>query len=425
MAKVEFYNGTTKLGEDVTRPYSFVMRNVSEGTYALHAKAIDNDGASTSSTTRTITVELITTGASVVVTSPLNGTTFKVGDVIELAARTRTTAGSIAKVEFFANNIKVGEDFTTPYSHNWKGASAGNHTILARATDNLGEVVTSTAVSIVVAPETSEPVVKITKPSNNAVFKLGDIISIETSTSADGEIRKVEFFDGKEKLGEDLEKPYTFVWTDASEGTHTIIAKVTDDNNKTASDQIIVSVHAELVAHAGDDIVVTLPENIVQLRGTSLAASETTTFSWKQLSGPTQALVDDLSSPTPMISELSAGEYVFELTITHNGIASKDQVRFTVVEATPDNIPDASIPRFFSPNSDGINDVWEWPTSETYANAALTVFNRSGQTIYHSESYQNTWDGTVDGKVLQPGAYFYIIRLSNSTDIRGSVRIVR
>ena len=50
IAKVEFYNGTAKLGEDVTSPYTFIWNNVSAGNYTLIAKAIDNSGASATDT---------------------------------------------------------------------------------------------------------------------------------------------------------------------------------------------------------------------------------------------------------------------------------------------------------------------------------------------------------------------------------------
>ena len=44
IVKVEFYNGTTKLGEDATKHYSFTWANVPAGNYTISAKAIDNDG---------------------------------------------------------------------------------------------------------------------------------------------------------------------------------------------------------------------------------------------------------------------------------------------------------------------------------------------------------------------------------------------
>lgn len=56
VAKVEFYNGTTKLGEDLTAPYEYIYTSIPAGTYQLTAKAIDNLNATTTSAIHTITV---------------------------------------------------------------------------------------------------------------------------------------------------------------------------------------------------------------------------------------------------------------------------------------------------------------------------------------------------------------------------------
>jgi len=59
ITNVEFYNGTVKLGEDVTSPYSFAWNNVPAGNYTLTAKAIDNAGGSA-----TASVNIIVTSSS-------------------------------------------------------------------------------------------------------------------------------------------------------------------------------------------------------------------------------------------------------------------------------------------------------------------------------------------------------------------------
>ncbi|MGV3502886.1 MAG: DUF4082 domain-containing protein, partial [Adhaeribacter sp.] len=56
ISKVEFYQGSTKLGEDLSSPYSFNWTNVPAGTYALTARATDNGGAFTTSTQVSVTV---------------------------------------------------------------------------------------------------------------------------------------------------------------------------------------------------------------------------------------------------------------------------------------------------------------------------------------------------------------------------------
>ncbi len=54
--QVQFFNGTTLIATDTTSPYSTTVSNVVDGTYTLKAVAVDNDGATASSSTRTITV---------------------------------------------------------------------------------------------------------------------------------------------------------------------------------------------------------------------------------------------------------------------------------------------------------------------------------------------------------------------------------
>jgi hypothetical protein len=72
VTKVEFFSGTTKLGEDTTAPYSYTWSNVPIGTYTLTAKVTDGSGISATSAPVNITVSA---PATVVVGSSSEGTT--------------------------------------------------------------------------------------------------------------------------------------------------------------------------------------------------------------------------------------------------------------------------------------------------------------------------------------------------------------
>ena len=56
VTRVEFRNGTTLLGQDTSAPYSYTWRNVPPGSHVLTARATDNAGASTTSSSVGITV---------------------------------------------------------------------------------------------------------------------------------------------------------------------------------------------------------------------------------------------------------------------------------------------------------------------------------------------------------------------------------
>ncbi|MCW5554720.1 MAG: hypothetical protein KIS67_21485 [Verrucomicrobiae bacterium] len=91
IAKVEFFNAGTKLGEDSSSPYAFIWSGVAVGSYNLTATATDNLGAATTSSVISITVDQ----------SPPTGQ-FNIGDQVvvtsEPSLRVRSTpevAGTI------------------------------------------------------------------------------------------------------------------------------------------------------------------------------------------------------------------------------------------------------------------------------------------------------------------------------------------
>ena len=57
ISKVQFFQGTTLLGEDLTSPYSFNWTGVQGGSYPLAAKAFDNSGASATSSIVNVRVD--------------------------------------------------------------------------------------------------------------------------------------------------------------------------------------------------------------------------------------------------------------------------------------------------------------------------------------------------------------------------------
>jgi predicted phage tail protein len=151
VAKVEFFNGSTKLGEDTTAPYTYDWTGVPAGSYSLTARATDNLGATTTSAARSITVRAANSPPTASITSPANGASFAWHADVNIAAGASDGDGSVAKVEFFrAGTTKLGEDTTAPYTYRWKNPPTGAQSLTVRATDNAGAVTTSAAVGITV-----------------------------------------------------------------------------------------------------------------------------------------------------------------------------------------------------------------------------------------------------------------------------------
>ncbi len=71
------------------------------------------------------------------------------------------------------------------------------------------------------------------------------------------------------------------------------------------------------------------------------------------------------------------------------------------------------MPNTFTPNNDGINDTWIIQNLADYPNVRVQVFNRYGQTVFESKGYTKPWDGTMNGKSLPFGTYYYVIEPGN------------
>ena len=84
------------------------------------------------------------------------------------------------------------------------------------------------------------------------------------------------------------------------------------------------------------------------------------------------------------------------------------------------------IPNAFTPNGDNIHDKWDIDELKDFPFVEVEVFNRNGHLVYHSTGYSNPWDGTLNGKPLPVGTYYYIIDLKNNFPKQaGSVTILK
>jgi len=69
---------------------------------------------------------------------------------------------------------------------------------------------------------------------------------------------------------------------------------------------------------------------------------------------------------------------------------------------------------YMSPNDDGINDRFEVERPEVYAGFTLSILNPSGELLFTSDNYQNTWDGKRNGSPLPNGIYYYLFESKNT-----------
>lgn len=79
---------------------------------------------------------------------------------------------------------------------------------------------------------------------------------------------------------------------------------------------------------------------------------------------------------------------------------------------------DNPIPPFFTPNNDGINDIWLVPPAAEGLIVSIHIFNRFGQLLKDLEANQG-WDGNFNGRPMASGSYWYLVELNTGLTLRG------
>lgn len=188
-------------------------------------------------------------------------------------------------------------------------------------------------------------------------------------------------------------------------GKYTV--KVIKNGCTTTSDEIKVkgiSPQDKIVLNAGNDTTIVEGE-VVKLKASSTNALY---FSWN----PPEKL-SDANIEQPIARPLETTKY----TLTANNDAGCP----STAEVTINVMPALYIPSAFSPNNDGLNDVWEIENIGLYADATVEVFNRWGNPIFFSKSNNST---TWDASGVEAASYTYIIKTKFKT-YRGVVTVLR
>jgi gliding motility-associated-like protein len=93
---------------------------------------------------------------------------------------------------------------------------------------------------------------------------------------------------------------------------------------------------------------------------------------------------------------------------------------------------DFFIPEGFSPNKDGINDLFVIRGIQAFPANDFTIYNRWGDKVFEANGYDNTWDGTssfgflVGSDLLPVGTYFYILHLNDGSEpFKGTIYLNR
>jgi len=236
--RVVYFNGDTQLGESTAAPFSYTWENPAAGTYSVRAIVYDDNNASSISENITVIVNQL---PEVSLLRPEQGDSFEVGQVITIEAAASDADGSIQRVEFILDGVKIGEDRTAPYIYNIGNLELGTYELVVNAIDDRGAVSSTEPFSIVL---NFLPTVQITSPTSGISVEAGTVIDLEVEVAdQDGDVVKVEYYSNDLLIATVEEAPFSFSWTDAPTGMQEITAHAYDDKNgKTVSEKVTVNV---------------------------------------------------------------------------------------------------------------------------------------------------------------------------------------
>ena len=156
---VQFVDGTNVLGTVTQPPYQLTLTNVSAGpipweghVYSVTAIAMDNLGASATSAPVRILVGQDFFIPNVSLVQPAENAAFLAPAILPLVAEVRTSDGSENPVRFFSGTNLIGVAAAPPYTLTVSNLAVGQHVLLARYTDSLGNPGQSSDVHILVTP---------------------------------------------------------------------------------------------------------------------------------------------------------------------------------------------------------------------------------------------------------------------------------
>ena len=132
----------------------------------------------------------------------------------------------------------------------------------------------------------------------------------------------------------------------------------------------------------------------------------------------------------PIASPLEDTEYEL-FAVDGNGC-----VNSVIVFVDVDSDRNVFIPNVFTPNIDGINDLFSPFTGVGVTEvASMNIYDRWGEIVFNRENFLPGsteafgWDGTFKGKDASPGVYYYLIRVDFIDGVsllyRGDVTLVR
>jgi hypothetical protein len=395
---------------EISGPAQFAIANASaaktqvtglvQGSYAFRLQVTDNGGL-TAADTLYITVNpaaaapnqppVANAGSNESITLPTNSVTLN-------GSSSYDPDGTISNYSWRKVSGPAGSSLANANSASASvsGLVQGQYVFALTVTDNDGAAATDqVTITVSAAPVANKaPVanaggdISIILPANSAQ------LNGTGSSDPDGTISSFSWTN--------ISGPSTPVITNANTATPTVSdlvvgqyvfqLTVTDNSGASSTDQMSVVVsnapasNQGPVANAGKDTTIPMPASTAMLNGNGSwdPDGKITSYRWKQITGPNNAVIANSTSSATQVNNLVQGGYVFELDVVDNkGAISSATVKVDVV----DNLRFTSNLKLYpNPVSTTLNVQY---LNDLTGKVVINIFSAGGVQVYGAEFAKN------------------------------------
>ncbi len=269
--------------------------------------------------------------------------------------------------------------------------TAGTQTIKLVTTSNAG-CVSDTAVKTI-----------LINPAPDVSFDFSDACINTpvqfTATDNSGNVTGWEWTFGDGGISNAKDTLYAY----ATGGTYPVQLTATASNGcKSDLPPENINIYSTL-AFAGNDTITASGQPL------QLQATGGVNYEWSPASGLNNP---NIANPIAVLTGTQTYAYTVR-AYTPLGCESFDTINIQVYQA-----PEIYLPNAFTPNGDGLNDLYKGKPVGIRDFKYLEIFNRFGQQVFYTTDFLNGWDGTYKGKQQGNGVYVVIAR---GIDYRGLV----
>lgn len=189
-------------------------------------------------------------------------------------------------------------------------------------------------------------------------------------------------------------------------GSYTVTAK--DANGCETSETILVNAPPQLIVELGDNIKISLGDNATLQAVVNVPLDSLASIIWT----PLDSLSECPECLTQTVAPLISTTYSISVIGT-NGCRDDDKVSVIV-----DRRRHLYLPNIFSPNGDGINDLFTVFAKPGTVRSIKTfqVFGRWGELVYSAPEFGPNepgigWDGNLRGQLMTPGVFAWMIEV--------------